>query len=131
MKKLVVLFIALLAMSFTPLKNANGVKLVKSGIDSADVENFDVLLDKPAPVYYDIAVRLDSVDAPSATVRLLAKKFEFDAYTALDTVTWAGTADTTFYWSENTTATFYNFFNVEVKCTDGELNASVNYVIKQ
>lgn len=131
MKKIVVLFIALIAMSFTPLKNTNGVKLFKSGIDSADVENFEILLDKPAPVYYDIAVRLDSVDAPSATVRLLAKKFEFESYTAIDTITWAGTADTTFYWSENSTAKFYNFFNVEVECTDGELNATVNYVIKQ
>lgn len=121
----------MLLASFTSIKNANGVKLGRTVMDSADVENFDVLLDKSYPVYYDIAVRIDSVDTPTATIRLLGKKFEFSDYTPLDTVTYSGTADTTFYWSDNSTGSFYNYFNTEIECTDGELGAIVNYNFKR
>lgn len=134
MKKLIV-FLVICAVSLAmsaqkSLGNAYGASLSAS-LDSADVENFEIYVNKAEMLYYNIAVIGDSVSAPSVTFLLQGKDFEHQSYTNIDTVTWAGTADTSFVFSQEVTKQFYNYYNVQTTVTDGECGIEVKFQFKK
>ena len=134
MKKLIV-FLVICAVSLAmsaqkSLGNSYGASLSAS-LDSADVENFEIYVNKAEMLYYNIAVIGDSVSAPSVTFLLQGKDFEHQSYTNIDTVTWAGTADTSFVFSQEVTKQFYNYYNVQTTVTDGECGIEVKFQFKK
>ena len=134
MKKLIV-FLVICAVSLAmsaqkSLGNFYGASL-SATLDSADVENFEIYVNKAEVLYYNIAVIADSVSAPSATFLLQAKDFEHESYTNIDTVTWAGTADTSFVFSQESTKQFYNYYNVKTTVADGECDIEVKFQFKK
>ena len=123
MKKLIV-FLVICAVSLAmsaqkSLGNSYGASLSAS-LDSADVENFEIFVNKAEMLYYNIAVIGDSVSAPSVTFLLQGKDFDHQSYTNIDTVTWTGTADTSFVFSQETTKQAYRYYNVRATVADGE-----------
>ncbi len=134
MKKLIV-FLVICAVSFAmsaqkSLGNAYGASLSAS-LDSADVENFEIFVNKAEMLYYNIAVICDSISAPSVTFLLQGKDFDHQSYTNIDTVTWAGTADTSFVFSQKTNKQFYNYYNVKTTVADGECDIEVKFQFKK
>lgn len=134
MKKLIV-FLFICAISFAvsaqrSLGSSYGTSL-EASLDSADVENFEIYVNKAEVLYYNIAVIADSVDTPSATFLLQAKDFAHESYTNIDTVTWKGTADTSFVFSEKTNKQFYNYYNVKTTVADGECDIEVKFQFKK
>ena len=123
MKKLIV-FLVICAVSLAmsaqkSLGNAYGASLSAS-LDSADVENFEIFVNKAEMLYYNIAVIGDSVSAPSVTFLLQGKDFDHQSYTNIDTVTWTGTADTSFVFSQESTKQAYRYYNVKATVADGK-----------
>lgn len=134
MKKLIV-FLVICAVSFAmsaqkSLGNAYGASLSAS-LDSADVENFEIFVNKAEMLYYNIAVICDSISAPSVTFLLQGKDFDHQSYTNIDTVTWDGTADTSFVFSQKTNKQFYNYYNVKTTVADGECDIEVKFQFKK
>ena len=123
MKKLIV-FLVICAVSLAmsaqkSLGNAYGASLSAS-LDSADVENFEIFVNKAEMLYYNIAVIGDSISAPRVTFLLQGKDFDHQSYTNIDTVTWAGTADTSFVFSQESTKQAYRYYNVKATVADGK-----------
>lgn len=123
MKKLIV-FLVICAVSLAmsaqkSLGNAYGASLSAS-LDSGDVENFEIFVNKAEMLYYNIAVIGDSVSAPSVTFLLQGKDFDHQSYTNIDTVTWTGTADTSFVFSQESTKQAYRYYNVKATVADGK-----------
>ncbi len=134
MKKLIV-FLFICALSFAvsaqkSLGNSYGASLSAS-LDSADVEDFEVYVNKAEVLYYNIAVIADSVSSPSVTFLLQAKDFDHQSYSNIDTVTWAGTADTSFVFSQEAAKQFYNYYNVKATVADGECDVEVKFQFKK
>lgn len=82
------------------------------------------------PLKYKIYMDVDSTGGTSAIANrylfiLQAKNSEDETYTALDTVTYQGTADTTFSFTETTTAQFYKKWRMYVKGTSDELKIEI------
>jgi len=123
MKKLIV-FLVICAVSLAmsaqkSLGNAYGASLSAS-LDSADVENFEIFVNKAEMLYYNIAVIGDSVSSPRVTFLLQGKDFDHQSYTGIDTVTWTGTADTSFVFSQESTKQAYRYYNVKATVADGK-----------
>ncbi len=123
MKKLIV-FLVICAVSLAmsaqkSLGNAYGASLSAS-LDSADVENFEIFVNKAEMLYYNIAVIGDSVSSPRVTFLLQGKDFDHQSYTNIDTVTWTGTADTSFVFSQESTKQAYRYYNVKATVADGK-----------
>ena len=130
MKKLIV-FLVICAVSFAmsaqkSLGNAYGASLSAS-LDSADVENFEIFVNKAEMLYYNIAVICDSISAPSVTFFLQGKDFDHQSYTNIDTVTWAGTADTSFVFSQESTKQAYRYYNVKATVADGKCGVTTKF----
>ena len=130
MKKLIV-FLVICAVSLAmsaqkSLGNAYGASLSAS-LDSADVENFEIFVNKAEMLYYNIAVIGDSVSAPSVTFLLQGKDFDHQSYTNIDTVTWTGTADTSFVFSQESTKQAYRYYNVKATVADGECGVTTKF----
>jgi hypothetical protein len=130
MKKLIV-FLVICAVSLAmsaqkSLGNAYGASLSAS-LDSADVENFEIFVNKAEMLYYNIAVIGDSVSAPSVTFLLQGKDFDHQSYTNIDTVTWTGTADTSFVFSQESTKQAYRYYNVKATVADGKCGVTTKF----
>ena len=130
MKKLIV-FLVICAVSLAmsaqkSLGNAYGASLSAS-LDSADVENFEIFVNKAEMLYYNIAVIGDSVSSPSVTFLLQGKDFDHQSYTNIDTVTWTGTADTSFVFSQESTKQAYRYYNVKATVADGECGVTTKF----
>ena len=130
MKKLIV-FLVICAVSLAmsaqkSLGNAYGASLSAS-LDSADVENFEIFVNKAEMLYYNIAVIGDSVSAPSVTFLLQGKDFDHQSYTNIDTVTWTGTADTSFVFSQEDTKQAYRYYNVKATVADGKCGVTTKF----
>ena len=130
MKKLIV-FLVICAVSLAmsaqkSLGNSYGASLSAS-LDSADVENFEIFVNKAEMLYYNIAVIGDSVSAPSVTFLLQGKDFDHQSYTNIDTVTWTGTADTSFVFSQESTKQAYRYYNVKATVTDGKCGVTTKF----
>lgn len=85
---------------------------------SGKVLNKAVIVNKATPVYYNIGVTVDEVTAGSCPIIIQGKIFNEEAYTPIDTLT--ATSDTTVYYTQNTTAQFYRYFNIQVKAGSGK-----------
>lgn len=130
MKKLIV-FLVICAVSLAmsaqkSLGNAYGASLSAS-LDSADVENFEIFVNKAEMLYYNIAVICDSISAPSVTFLLQGKDFDHQSYTNIDTVTWTGTADTSFVFSQESTKQAYRYYNVKATVADGKCGVTTKF----
>ena len=130
MKKLIV-FLVICAVSLAmsaqkSLGNSYGASLSAS-LDSADVENFEIFVNKAEMLYYNIAVIGDSVSAPSVTFLLQGKDFDHQSYTNIDTVTWTGTADTSFVFSQESTKQAYRYYNVKATVADGKCGVTTKF----
>lgn len=130
MKKLIV-FLVICAVSLAmsaqkSLGNAYGASLSAS-LDSADVENFEIFVNKAEMLYYNIAVICDSISAPSVTFLLQGKDFDHQSYTNIDTVTWTGTADTSFVFSQEVTKQAYRYYNVKATVADGKCGVTTKF----
>ena len=96
--------------------NFNAADTVAAGQTAYDIIVFSA---QHFPTTQDLAIQLDSIDAPGATVALFGSKFG-TTYAAIDSATWAGsTADTTIVIS-NTTANRYRYYKVTVTRTAGK-----------
>lgn len=89
---------------------------------SGKVLNKAVIVNKATPVYYNIGVTLDEQTAGSCPVIIQGKIFDEEAYTPIDTLT--ATSDTTIYFTQNTTAQFYRYFNIQVKAGSGKFKVT-------
>ncbi len=78
-------------------------------------------------LYYNIAVICDSISAPSVTFLLQGKDFDHQSYTNIDTVTWAGTADTSFVFSQEVTKQAYRYYNVKATVADGKCGVTTKF----
>ena len=130
MKKLIV-FLVICAVSLAmraqkSLGNAYGASLSAS-LDSADVENFEIFVNKAEMLYYNIAVIGDSISAPRVTFLLQGKDFDHQSYTTIDTVTWAGTADTSSVFSQEVTKQAYRYYNVKATVADGKCGVTTKF----
>jgi hypothetical protein len=130
MKKLIV-FLVICAVSLAmsaqkSLGNAYGASLSAS-LDSADVENFEIFVNKAEMLYYNIAVICDSISAPSVTFLLQGKDFDHQSYTNIDSVTWTGTADTSFVFSQESTKQAYRYYNVKATVADGKCDVTTKF----
>lgn len=130
MKKLIV-FLVICAVSLAmsaqkSLGNAYGASLSAS-LDSADVENFEIFVNKAEMLYYNIAVIGDSVSSPRVTFLLQGKDFDHQSYTNIDTVTWIGTADTSFVFSQESTKQAYRYYNVKATVADGKCGVTTKF----
>ena len=130
MKKLIV-FLVICAVSLAmsaqkSLGNAYGASLSAS-LDSADVENFEIFVNKAEMLYYNIAVIGDSISAPRVTFLLQGKDFDHQSYTNIDTVTWTGTADTSFVFSQEVTKQAYRYYNVKATVADGKCGVTTKF----
>jgi len=130
MKKLIV-FLVICAVSLAmsaqkSLGNAYGASLSAS-LDSADVENFEIFVNKAEMLYYNIAVIGDSVSSPRVTFLLQGKDFDHQSYTNIDTVTWTGTADTSFVFSQESTKQAYRYYNVKATVADGKCGVTTKF----
>ena len=130
MKKLIV-FLVICAVSLAmsaqkSLGNAYGASLSAS-LDSADVENFEIFVNKAEMLYYNIAVIGDSISAPRVTFLLQGKDFDHQSYTNIDTVTWTGTADTSFVFSQESTKQAYRYYNVKATVADGKCGVTTKF----
>jgi hypothetical protein len=130
MKKLIV-FLVICAVSLAmsaqkSLGNAYGASLSAS-LDSADVENFEIFVNKAEMLYYNIAVICDSISAPSVTFLLQGKDFDHQSYTNIDSVTWTGTADTSFVFSQESTKQAYRYYNVKATVADGKCGVTTKF----
>jgi len=130
MKKLIV-FLVICAVSLAmsaqkSLGNAYGASLSAS-LDSADVENFEIFVNKAEMLYYNIAVIGDSVYSPRVTFLLQGKDFDHQSYTNIDTVTWTGTADTSFVFSQEVTKQAYRYYNVKATVADGKCGVTTKF----
>jgi len=130
MKKLIV-FLVICAVSLAmsaqkSLGNAYGASLSAS-LDSADVENFEIFVNKAEMLYYNIAVIGDSVSSPRVTFLLQGKDFDHQSYTNIDTVTWTGTADTSFVFSQEVTKQAYRYYNVKATVADGKCGVTTKF----
>ena len=130
MKKLIV-FLVICAVSLAmsaqkSLGNAYGASLSAS-LDSADVENFEIFVNKAEMLYYNIAVICDSISAPSVTFLLQGKDFDHQSYTNIDSVTWTGTADTSFVFSQEVTKQAYRYYNVKATVADGKCGVTTKF----
>ena len=130
MKKLFV-FLVICAVSLAmsaqkSLGNAYGASLSAS-LDSADVENFEIFVNKAEMLYYNIAVIGDSVSSPRVTFLLQGKDFDHQSYTNIDTVTWTGTADTSFVFSQEVTKQAYRYYNVKATVADGKCGVTTKF----
>ena len=78
---------------------------------------YTVTANKPGALFYNVAIQLDSVSGtPTFTCDFKGKVFEDDAWSDLDTdIIWTGTtSDTTVLFSEQSTAVFMRYFQVQV-----------------
>ena len=130
MKKLIV-FLVICAVSLAmsaqkSLGNAYGASLSAS-LDSADVENFEIFVNKAEMLYYNIAVIGDSVSSPRVTFLLQGKDFDHQSYTNIDSVTWTGTADTSFVFSQESTKQAYRYYNVKATVADGKCGVTTKF----
>ena len=89
---------------------------------SGVVLNKAVIVNKATPLYYNIAVTVDEVTAGSCPIIIQGKIFDGETYTAIDTLT--ATSDTTVYFTQNTTASFYRYFNIQVKAGSGKFKVT-------
>jgi hypothetical protein len=89
---------------------------------SGVVWNKAVIVNKATPVYYNIAVTVDEVTAGSCPVIIQGKIFDGETYTPIDTLT--ATSDTTLYFTQNTTASFYRYINIQVKAGSGKFKTT-------
>lgn len=77
-----------------------------------------VLVNKSTPLYYNIGIGVQEVTAGSADIILQGKVFDYEPYTAIDTV--AATVTDTLYLNQNTTQSHYRYFNVVLKAGTGK-----------
>jgi len=85
------------------------------------------------PLKYKIYMDVDSTDGTSSAADehlfiLQAKSSNDETYTALDTVSYAGTADTTFTFTQVTTAQFYKWWRVLGKTEDDGFDSEIKVV---
>lgn len=80
---------------------------------------YTIYPNKGERVYYDIWMDIDSIGgtgnvANQVPVILQGRRLSVDPWTAIDTVNYAGKADTTFKFSQVSTASFYTEFKITV-----------------
>lgn len=87
-----------------------------SGAVGDSIINYEVNFQTPTPYLYDAVVNLDSMGTDAgAVVTLYGKLWDTDSYSAIDTVTWAGSsADTTIKFSEHSSDQYYQYFKIGV-----------------
>ena len=103
---------------------------------SDTVSNNDTLwyaqlfLNKTEPIKYDIQVKVDSLSGtPTTDISLQGKVFESDSWTNITTVSWAGTtSDTTFTYTENSTAKYYRYLRVYNDANTTAQKYKINYI---
>lgn len=142
MKKIAILLFAIFAFSFAQAQdkavtlNNTIYYYAYSGLAADTISNNDsiweaqVLVNKAEPVKYSMTMKLDSVSGTiGAYIFLQGKVFDTDTYTAIDTVTWSGTSsDTTFTFSQVTTAKYYRYFKIKVDSRTGTEKMKINYI---
>lgn len=85
------------------------------------------------PLKYKIYLDVDSIAGTSNVADehlfiLQAKNSYDEAWTALDTVSYAGTADTTFSFTQTTTAQYYKWWRIKGKTEDDGFQSEVQVV---
>ncbi len=141
MKKITLFLIAILfvAAGFSQNKavTLNSTKYYYSytGSSTDVVSNTDtmwyatVLVNKAEPVKYSINVALDKESGtPTIYAVLKARVFTTDSWSILDTISWAGAADTVFTFTQVSTAQYYRQFGLFIDAGTTTQEASINTI---
>ena len=80
--------------------------------------------------FHNVKVNLDSISGtPTCDIKLQGKVFSDDSWTDIETVSWAGTtSDTTFTFSEASTAKYYRYYKVLIDTDATEQSLSIGYI---
>lgn len=93
--------------------------------DGDSTLTFTVLVETHDEVICDVYLDIDSISAGAAVpIYFKGKQFPDDAYTAIDTVTYAMTADTTFTFT-STTAQKYRYWQVSIEAPADSIEAEL------